>query len=493
MREFYTRLGVNGNPPEDFLAKAQQLPWSEDQKAPISLLPEPAGTATPSERDCRRAWEAYAQAFTAFAAIDHPHSRWAQLPEAEKASMRAERRAKVDALAFQYLQALERAQRLAKRRQAKAAAATRPAATGPRPQRRLFEEAWPEEFDYLAQRFPLRPRVTNDLELGTTIRSRDQAVAWRYVQHNQPTKDHVMVLDYDAPEGTPVHEMWKRAGLPPPTWIAATPGTPKGHIAYALAAPVCTSDAARMGPLRYLAALEQAYCLALNGDRGYAGLLTKNPVHQSAWDVSWVEPRPYTLGDLAKHVQLAAGPGKGPAVEPVGVGRKVHTFDSVRQWAYGAIRDFWAAGFEAWARAVRHQVEEVGGQFDPPLEASHCGSIAKSIAKWTWQRMTPSSFATFVQATHKPEVQALRGRQKGAKKREALMAEALAMLEAGQPQASVAEACGITDRTLRNWIARSVAVEAEVPRSQNRKKPISDNSGSAGPLGGSRGPSGGLH
>lgn len=430
-----------------------------------SLLPEPQGFKfeAPSERDCRRAWEDYAAAYAAFIAIDHPQSRWVDVPESERAPMRAQRREKLDRLAFAYLAALERAKVNAKRRQCKKA---KPAAAGTlRPQMRLFEQAWPERFDYIAERFPLRPRVSNDLELGSTVRSRGEAIGWRYIQHNQPTKDHVLIIDYDAPDGVPAHEIWKLAGLPAPTWVASTPGTPRGHIAYAIDAPICTSDAARLGPLRYLAAIEAAYREALNGDRGYAGLLTKNPVHPEAWEVSWIEPRPYSLGDLAAPVKLPKlSRKKQPQqVEPIGLGRKVHTFDAARFWAYSSIRHFWSLGFEAWHRAVREQVDRIGQGFSEPLPESHLRAIAKSIAKWTWQRMTPDKFATLVQSTHTSAVQALRGRQKGAKTRDALMGEALAMLAAGSSLRDAAKALGVTPKTVANWRDRAATPATPVP------------------------------
>lgn len=39
---------------------------------------------------------------------------------------------------------------------------------------RLFADSWPPAFDYIAERFPHRPLVTNTLKLGTTIRPIEQ-------------------------------------------------------------------------------------------------------------------------------------------------------------------------------------------------------------------------------------------------------------------------------------------------------------------------------
>ncbi len=273
----------------------QQLVAHAPQR--LSLLPEPPKVATTrTEHELHRAWADYATAYAAALAIDHTHSRWTGVPESEKADLRAERMAKLERCQAAYLAVLERVQRNAARRAAK----NQRAALKAQPQLRLFADAWPDEFTHIAERFPRRPFVSNNLKFGSSVRAIDQAAGFRYIQHDPPAYCHVMVIDYDAPDGkTPVHEIWKQRGMPKPTWIASTPGTLRGHIAYALATPVAKTSAARLKPLEYAAYVEFGLTLSLTGDEDYAGFLTKNPINESAWDVDWINPQAYSLKELA--------------------------------------------------------------------------------------------------------------------------------------------------------------------------------------------------
>ena len=67
--------------------------------------------------------------------------------------------------------------------------------------------------------------------------------------------------------------------MPAPHWIAINPENGNYHLGYLLAAPVARTNAARLKPLRYLAAIEHVLAKKLGADMGYVGLITKNPVH----------------------------------------------------------------------------------------------------------------------------------------------------------------------------------------------------------------------
>jgi hypothetical protein len=408
------------------------------------LLPYPPAVSSPRRATAlQRAYEAYATAYTAAQAVDSPYSYHTSKTEAERAQMRAERWPKVIELHGRYADLLAKATNQVQ----------------PKPQQtRLFADAWPPEFMDIAERFPHRPYVSDDLTF-TRVRPLDQAMDWRYVQHNPPAHAHLLVIDYDgdAPGAMPAIQVWQKAGLPTPAWVACTPGTPKGHLAWALAAPVCTTSAGRLAPLRYLAAIEQAYKTAMTGDEGYVGLLTKNPVYNGsdAWEMHWLDPTPRTLDDLAAAVELPKPGAKAAPLAPVGFGRKVTTFDTVRHWAYSAISSYWGAGEDAWHRAVRQQVENVNRGFSESLPDSHLRSISKSIAKWTWKRFTPESKHLLVMATHTPAVQSMRGRLKGARRREELMGQVKEMAAAGATQRAIQDALGVPQKTVSRWLLRS--------------------------------------
>jgi len=81
--------------------------------------------------------------------------------------------------------------------------------------------------------------------------------------------------------------------------MMGTPDSGRHHVVWGLKSGVCKSLRARSAPLRYLAAIEEGYRQILDGDPGYADVLTKNPLHPS-WEVLAHEDaiRLYNLDEL---------------------------------------------------------------------------------------------------------------------------------------------------------------------------------------------------
>ncbi len=154
--------------------------------------------------------------------------------------------------------------------------------------------------------------------------------------------------------------------------------------------PFCTSDIAHLEPIRYATAIQSALVQRLKTDRGYAGLLTKNPCHPHWQNQCWTEHE-YTLDELADYLDLRGQPLKGH--ESIGLGRNCELFDNVRHWAYKAIRQYWAPSYKRkWNEAVYKHVEALNYGFISPLPVSEVKSIAKSIANWTYREFTPAKF-----------------------------------------------------------------------------------------------------
>jgi hypothetical protein len=172
---------------------------------------------------------------------------------------------------------------------------------------------------------------------------------------------------------------------------------------------VARTCAAKQKPLRYLAAIEHVLAKRLGADMGYAGLITKNPVHGDWWTI-WHHGEPFSLDYLAEFCPDAdlAAYHRRSRKEVGGLGRNVTLFDNVREWAYSAVREFWRPnGYEAWADAVRAACESAnafGREQGGPLPVSEIKATAKSIARWVWNRFTPAGFS---------QVQAHRGAKGG--------------------------------------------------------------------------------
>ncbi len=245
----------------------------------------------------------------------------------------------------------------------------------------------PDQPDLFAtDRWPRRPYCTDDLEAGLRIRSLKQALTKCYIQANPPHLRVWSLYDIDRPGGALA---WDDVNLPPPSWATINKENAHAHLAYGLRVPVLTSSMeARQAPLRYLNAVEAAFRAKLQADDGFSGLITQNPAHP-LWRLLQGPDLAYELGDLAEWVDLEHfKPRQGVKVAEVGLGRNVTVFDFVRLWAYKNVREYKnvRGGFVYWQKAVYDRCMARNGDFTRPMDNREAYHIARSVAKWTWQR-----------------------------------------------------------------------------------------------------------
>ena len=230
------------------------------------------------------------------------------------------------------------------------------------------------------EKLPHKPYCSDDLGHGVIIRPKKTAIQKPYIQHNPPCLVTSLVFDIDRSDA---YFAWSDVNLPEPTWIAKNPENCHAHIGYMLATPVCTTHRARQNVIEYLAKIEQAYSLALGADRGYSGLITKNPCH-TAWENHIFGVEPYELNYLADFVELTEL--KTDLREVSGLGRNCMMFDTVRYWAYKEIRAHRGSTFDIWLRKVLEQCQNANGAFIEPLPYSEVKATAKSIARYCWKK-----------------------------------------------------------------------------------------------------------
>jgi len=246
-----------------------------------------------------------------------------------------------------------------------------------------------------------------------------------YIRVNPPNLAMWLGFDIDR-DGALM--AWEEAGLPPPAVGASNylaghtaPGerpNTRGHLLYPLSAPVLVGDAARGGPLRYLAAIECAFRVRLGGDPQFSlsSHSTKNPwyagsKHLPAWRTFWGPERVWDLGDLAEWVDLPRHlPKRGVRAENVGYGRNCILFDRLRLWAQHAVRRIWASGGGAqdWQVMVQGKAAEMNGDFgcvggdwvsfSGPLGDLEVYHVAKHVAKFIWAKFSPQRFAEIQRA-----------------------------------------------------------------------------------------------
>lgn len=324
---------------------------------------------------------------------------------------------------------------------------------------------------------PHKPYCTDRLDSGLKVRPLAQAVAYRYLQANHPGQVWTLVQDVDRDVAEAARaEAWALGG-PEANAVILNPANGHAHLVHYLAAGVTTTSAARLAPMRFLAVVEDGLCRAVGGDVGYAGLIAKNPLHKD-WQVIERHGHLYTLDELAAGLDLTPANARNwtPAniEEAYGVGRNVGLFTETRFWAYSAIREYWAPnGLPRWQEAVLGHVEALNRRLRAPLPYPETKAIAKSIAKWTWRRLTPQEFRDLVDRTHTPEIQSKRGRKGGlaatnqleiaslggkasgeARRtaREDLQATARLMATAGHTQRQIAAALGLPKQTISRWL-----------------------------------------
>ncbi|HDI3182414.1 TPA: replication initiation protein [Vibrio cholerae] len=247
------------------------------------------------------------------------------------------------------------------------------------------------------QHLPKKPYCSDD-KSARLIRSQRHALLEPYIQLNQPSMCAWLIFDIDEPFAG--QYAWEVHGLPPPNYIAFSRDSRKYHIGYAVS-PVCTTENARLKPLRYLAAIQRTYTRLLGADEGFAHLVTKNPLH-SDWLVHIFHNHEYSLGELQDAVgELDKKKFDASDSELIGYERNVELFDALRYHAYNMIDSVRNGAFtsESWRNYLtdhanglnqKYFTNAVGidGAFKGLLTDSDCRSIAKSVAVWTWRNQS---------------------------------------------------------------------------------------------------------
>lgn len=312
------------------------------------------------------------------------------------------------------------------------------------------------QLERYTENLPTKPYCTDWFDFGLLIRSKNTALKHRHIQHNKHTSVAYIVLDVDHPFSL---QMLSEQLLPQPNFLVINPENYHAHIFYELSTPVYTTNFARQKPLRYLASIEYALREQWQADKGYSGLISKNPLH-SDWKLVQLRQEPWELGELADWLTL---PKKLPRQrkdesERAGLGRNVALFDMLRFWAYDNVLSYRISGggFWEWYEAVEDTADSFNC-FHDPLAFNEVKSIVKSVAEWVWTNYTKEySDEKF------SEIQAHRGRLGGLKggrgrteadKEKRL--QACEMRKAGHTQQQIADALQVSLSTIKRWLKRS--------------------------------------
>lgn len=292
---------------------------------------------------------------------------------------------------------------------------------------------------------PRKPYCSDQLESGLLIRSKDQAVRKRYVQHNEPNSILWLAFDIDRP--THPEEAYD-LGLPLPNIWVQNPENRHAHLLYSLGVPVHLNPDSSPKAQRFLASIDVAMTHKLEADAGYAGLVCKNPMHKH-WNTLSLNDDSYDLSYLSEFVDLSFANDKRKNLPAIGLGRNVTLFDRTREWAYKAIRSHRRdKNFNSWLDKVNTKTIDYN-DFKTPLSLSEIMAIAKSIAKYCWKVDGRAEEAFIKRQSFKGKLSGEARLALSADKRD----QAIALSMGGMKQVEIAKMLGVTDRTIRNWLA----------------------------------------
>jgi hypothetical protein len=268
------------------------------------------------------------------------------------------------------------------------------------------------------------------------------ALTRKYIQLNPPKMKSFVIFDIDRPGAALAAE---DGYLPPPSLTMINPANMHAHVVYVLKTPVCVSAAGRSAPQRYYEAVRRAYTERLGADPVYAGLIAKNPWHE-AWQTIEDGNAVYELGELAKVVTLPNKPQKRDNPQ----GRNCTLFDTLRHWAYDAIRQYLAPGGEAaWHSVVLGEAVALN-DFANPLPGQEIMHIARSVARWTWRHFAPVLQAEYIRETHTAEAQRAR-RAKLTQKQDVVKEQGIELMKQGKNNREIARALSVDVSTVKRW------------------------------------------
>jgi hypothetical protein len=244
-------------------------------------------------------------------------------------------------------------------------------------------------------RWPRKPYCTDDFDAGVKIRSLKQALTHTYISANPPHLRVWSMFDIDRSDAA---NAWEQAALPPPAWTAVNKLNGHAHSVWGLSAPVLVDGiGARDAPMRFLVSIESMMREKLKADTGYAKLLTKNPAHP-LWETLRGPRQSYSLQELAEYLPGIEKYRPNKSAEKIGLGRNVTLFDTMRKWAYKAIRKYWGgglSGWNAWMSACNNQALVMNADLFGmnTLDGREVWHLAKSVAKWTWRNLSIQGFS----------------------------------------------------------------------------------------------------
>ena len=200
-----------------------------------------------------------------------------------------------------------------------------------------------------------------------------------------------LVLDVDGSNALyRIVEAVEKAEILTPNWTVTRKGSGGTHAVWNLERPVHRGEAARKGPLKYLARVSEFYADTLRADSGYVGVLSHNPMaqaHGPEFVTNWLHRDAYSLPELGEVIPFG---WRRPTVSRTGVGRNCDLFQSLIRWA-GCPENR-----ENDCLAAAHVINQ---SFDIPLPHAEVASTARSVHCYRLRWIAKGAYFTQEQRT----------------------------------------------------------------------------------------------
>ena len=263
-----------------------------------------------------------------------------------------------------------------------------------------------------------------------------------------------LVFDCDDPD-TAELAFYDNA-FPRPSWTVQNLENRHLHVGYGLALPVHRYEAAKPKPLQALRRVAEYGTRALNADRGFSGVLTRNPEPRNPirnygerTRTVWGDKRLFWLSNFDLYIPKGwRSPPQGKAT--TGIGRNVDLFRDCLAWAGRRENENKAVLDYAQERAieVRERYAKISDHFFPDSEVRGiAGSVERYREQWAGEWHSPQ----FIGRQKARGRRSGKGRRKRTEIRDAFI---LALWRAGHTQRAIAAFHKLTQGRISHIVNR---------------------------------------
>lgn len=309
-----------------------------------------------------------------------------------------------------------------------------------------------ELFPSFIGNLPTKPYCTNDLGTGLKIRSKNTALAFKYIQPNSPFYQYYFVLDLDY-ESALSEILYSLGGVPMPNFVAENPQNGRLHAFFELKTPIYTTDASRQKPIMLANAVYLRLRELFNADMGYSGLISKNPIHEQ-WRTYSIRKTPYSLNELSSKLDIDWNEAKKVPKqdEAVGLGRNCYVFHTARHWAYVEIRKYRGKTYSNWLEAVIEHCLKLNDGITEPMQYNEIKGIAKSISRYCWKKDAYHYQEFIDRQSRKGQLGGKIGGVQRSLKYAEQRKQAVDLKSKGYNNSQIANLLKVSRRTIINWL-----------------------------------------